>query len=84
MRTNLSLDKEGFVFVIDGGLIGIAAMFILGLAIELSNLYWPEFKPFHAPIGTLLTGYILGMMFCRVAPVWKKEGVLKHGTVQTD
>lgn len=73
MRTKLSLDKAGYRFAIDGGLAGILFVSIVGVTIELLNIYWVEFRPFRAPIGTLVVGWVFGMMFCRVAPVWRND-----------
>jgi hypothetical protein len=73
MRTKLSLDKEGYRFVIDGGLAGIAFICAVGAIIELLVIYWPDFKPFRAFFGALAVGVVFGMLFCRVAPIWTLE-----------
>ena len=72
MRTKLSLDNEGYRFIIDGGLMGILFISSVGVAIELINIHWAEFKPLSAPIGTLAVGLVFGMMFCRLAPIWRR------------
>lgn len=59
MRTKLSLKKEGYRFVIDGGLMGILFISSVGVTIELLSIYWTEFKPVLAPIGTLVVGLCL-------------------------
>lgn len=72
MRTKLSLDNEGYKFMIDGGLIGILFISGVGVAVELLSICWNEFKPFSAPVGTLAVGMVFGMMLCRLAPIWKR------------
>jgi len=72
MRTKLSLDKEGYRFIIDGGLMGILFISSVGVAIELLSIFWPDFKPLRAPIGTLAVGLVFGMMFSRLAPIWRR------------
>lgn len=73
MRTKLSLDKEGYRFFIDGGLAGIIFISCVGIIIELLEFYWPEFKPFKALFGALAVGVVFGVMFCRLAPIWRQD-----------
>jgi len=84
MGTIRSLDKEGYRFVIDGGLAGIIFIFTVGLVIDLLGVYWPEFEPLRAPIGTLAVGVMFGMMFCRIAPIWKKEREGQDENIKVD
>ncbi|MDH5570910.1 MAG: hypothetical protein OEY89_04030 [Gammaproteobacteria bacterium] len=73
MKTIQSLDSNGYRFCLDGGLVGIVSMTLLGLLIELIEVYIPVLEPICAPIGTLAVGFLFGMMFCRVVPIWMKE-----------
>ena len=72
MRTKLSLDKEGYRFILDGGLVGIICFFTIGIIIELLKTYWSVFESLSAPVGTLMVGFMFGVMFCRLAPIWKR------------
>ncbi len=73
MRTKLSLDQEGYRFAIDGSLAGIVFISAIGVTIELLGFYWPEFKPFKAFFGAVAVGVVFGMVFCRLAPIWKRD-----------
>jgi len=72
MLVKLSLDKEGYQFFIDGGLVAIAFITIVGLGMNVISYYWSAFDSWHAPIGTLAVGIVFSMMFCRIAPIWKR------------
>ncbi len=73
MSTKLSLDTEGYRFIVDGGLAGTVFIFVVGLTLELLDLYLPEFKPFKALFGALAVGILFGMIFCRLAPIWEQD-----------
>ena len=73
MKTNLSLEKEGYQFVIDGGLAGIILISLVVALLEIISILWPNLNDVYAPIGTLSVGFVFGMMFCRIAPIWIKN-----------
>lgn len=72
MLEKLSLDKEGYQFFMDGCLVAIAFITVVGLIMNVISHFWPMFDSMHAPIGTLAVGMVFSMMFCRIAPIWKK------------
>lgn len=73
MKTKLSLEKERYQFIIDGGLAGIIFISLVASLMELISIFWSNFNNMYAPIGTLAVGIIFGMMFCRIAPIWMKK-----------
>ena len=72
MLEKISLNKESYQFFMDGYLIAIIFITALSLIMTVISHFWPMFDSMHAPIGTLAVGIVFNMMFCRIAPIWKK------------
>jgi len=72
MLEKLSLGKEGYQFFMDGCLVAIVFITVVGFIMNVISHFWPMFDSMHAPIGTLAVGIVFCMMFCRIVSIRKK------------
>ena len=57
MKTKLSLEKERYQFIIDGGLAGIIFISLVASLMELISIFWSNLNNMYAPIGTTGSRY---------------------------